>query len=75
MLFARTADHEERAALICAITALLTKQRNFTAVGDEAGGWFFLPPWEVWQPWARATVEAACSRLNQMGAQLRIERG
>ena len=55
--FARTSDHEERAALICALTALLTAHGTFTAVGNEAGGWFFLPPWEFWQSWARDAVE------------------
>ena len=70
--FAGTSDHEERAALICALTAVLTARGAFTAVGDKAGGWFFLPPWETWQCWARVAVEAGCDRL---GAELRIERG
>jgi hypothetical protein len=74
-LFAGTRDHEERAALICALTALLAARTTFTAVGDQAGGWFFLPPWEVWQPWARDAVEAACERLNALGAKLCIETG
>jgi predicted nuclease with RNAse H fold len=73
-LFARTANHEERAAVICALTALLTTCGTFTAVGDHTGGWFFLPPWEVWEPWARDAVEAGCERLNALGANLRIER-
>ena len=73
--FARTSDHEERAALICALTALLSARGTFTAVGDETGGWFFLPPWEVWQSWARDAVEEGCERLNALGAKLRIERG
>ena len=74
-LFASTSDHEERAALICALTALLTARGTFTAVGDEAAGWFLLPPWEVWQPWACDAVETGCERLNALGAKLRIERG
>ena len=68
--FACTSNHEERAALICALTALLTARGTFTAIGDETGGWFFLPPWEVWQPWACDAVEAGCERLK-----LRIVRG
>ncbi len=73
--FAHTSDHEERAALICALTALLTAHGTFTAVGNEAGGWFFLPPWKFWQTWAREAVETGCQRLNTRGAKLRIERG
>lgn len=69
MWFARTSDHEERAALVCALTALLTSGATFTAVGDETAGWFFLPPWHIWQPWARRAVQAGCDRLK-----LRIER-
>ena len=46
-----------------------------TADGDEAGGWFFLPPWEAWQPWARDAVEAGRDRLKALGAKLCIERG
>jgi hypothetical protein len=73
--FARTSDHEERAALVCALTGLLTACGTFTAVGDETGGWFFLPPWETWQSWARDAIEAGCDRLNALGSKLRIERG
>jgi hypothetical protein len=65
--FAATSDHEERAALVCALTALLTALGAFTAVGDDAGGWFFLPPWGLWQPWAQNLVKARCTRLNPFG--------
>ena len=73
--FARTSNRDERAALVCALTALLVVRGTFSAVGDEAGGWFFLPPWEAWQPWARDAVEAGRDRLKALGAKLCIERG
>lgn len=73
MWFARTSDHEERAALVCALTALLVAHGTFTAIGDESGGWFFLPPWNNWQCWARTAVENGSTRLNEHGAKLRIK--
>jgi hypothetical protein len=45
-------DHELRAALICLLTAALADQGKAAVVGEESGGWFWLPPWFLWQPWA-----------------------
>jgi len=50
---ANNAQHDEQAALICALTALCVWRGNYTAVGDPLGGYFFLPPWELWQQWAK----------------------
>lgn len=74
-VFARTSNHDERAALVCVLTALLTARGTFTAVGNEAQGWFFLPPWEAWQPWAKDAIDAGRKRLNALGAGLTIVRG
>lgn len=74
-VFGRTSNHEERAALVCVLTALLTAHGTFTAVGNETGGWFFLPPWEAWRPWAQDAVDAGRERLNALDAELRIVRG
>jgi len=52
-------DHDERAALICALTAVCVWRGRYTAVGDQEGGWFFLPPWSHWQPWAQRAIEKA----------------
>ena len=30
---------------------------RYTAVGDEAHGYFFLPPWQAWAPWPRQEFE------------------
>jgi hypothetical protein len=39
--------------LICALTAVCVVRGLYTAVGDEHGGFFFLPPLNRWQEWAR----------------------
>jgi hypothetical protein len=70
--FNRTAHHEHRAALVCVLTALLVSRNRFTAVGEEGGGWFFLPPWECWAGWAQEAVENTASALNREEARIRI---
>jgi hypothetical protein len=45
-------DHELRAALICLLTAALAAQGSAAIVGEPSGGWFWLPPWSLWQQWA-----------------------
>ncbi len=50
-------NHDERAAYICALTALGVAKRRYTAVGDAEGGWIILPPWHLIQPWARQILE------------------
>jgi hypothetical protein len=50
-------NHERRAALICLQTAALAAQAKATVVGDDEGGWFWLPPWSAWQPWAIEGLE------------------
>lgn len=74
-LFASTKNHDERGALVCLLAALLVARGTFTAVGDEAGGWFFLPPSDVWQPWALKALEEGCKQRNGKGAKLRAEEG
>ncbi|MDK1377223.1 MULTISPECIES: DUF429 domain-containing protein [unclassified Sinorhizobium] len=49
-------DHEQRAAWICLLTAATAVAGKSEAVGDEAGGWFWLPPAELWAPWARQAL-------------------
>jgi predicted nuclease with RNAse H fold len=48
--------HDERAALVCALTALCVLRGTYVAVGEPSGGYFFLPPWETWAEWARTAV-------------------
>jgi hypothetical protein len=37
-------NHDDRAALVCAITALCVAAGDFMAVGDDEDGWIILPP-------------------------------
>ncbi len=62
--FHRTAHHEHRAALVCLLTALCVSRGQFTAVGEERGGWLFLPPWECWAEWAREAAENGATSLE-----------
>jgi len=52
----RNRDHEERAALVCLATAASAATGRYTAVGEPAGGYFFLPPWPLWADWARTEL-------------------
>ena len=44
-------DHDERAAIICALTALCVAAQDYVAVGDD-DGWIILPPDTLIAPWA-----------------------
>lgn len=46
-------DHEKRAAWICLLTAACAAAGKSEVVGDELGGWFWLPPMKLWAQWAR----------------------
>jgi predicted RNase H-like nuclease len=49
--------HEQRAALICLLTAASVARGRFVAVGEPEGGYIFLPPFTFWTAWAREEVE------------------
>ena len=57
-------NHDQKAALICLLTAAAVAAGRYTAVGDEEGGYFFLPPWEVWAPWARRELMTQRQRVE-----------
>lgn len=48
-------NHDDRAALICAITALGAANNDYVAVGDD-DGWIILPPLGFIAAWARPIV-------------------
>tara|TARA_R110002124_G_scaffold114535_44_gene269649 strand:+ start:15436 stop:16254 length:819 start_codon:yes stop_codon:yes gene_type:complete len=50
-------NHDDRAALICALTALGLAAGDYCAVGD-AQGWIVLPPLRFIAPWAQALLRA-----------------
>lgn len=54
-------DHELRAALVCLLTAAFAAHGTASIIGDAEGGWFWLPPFWLWQGWARDGLSrAAC---------------
>ena len=56
-------NHELRAALICLLTAAFAAQGTAEAVGEPTGGWFWLPPGSLWQPWAIKGIESVTKRM------------
>jgi hypothetical protein len=50
-------DHEKRAAWICLLTAACAASGEAEVVGDDIGGWFWLPPQDQWAEWARDALE------------------
>ena len=59
----RNQQHDQRAALVCLLTAAGVFAGQYTAVGDEAGGYFFLPPWQSWATWAREELDQQRTRV------------
>jgi predicted nuclease with RNAse H fold len=57
--FEEAQHHDERAALICLLTAMFARSGDAVIVGDTDGGWFWLPPNSLWDPWASAALELA----------------
>jgi len=55
-------DHDRRAALVCLLTAALAAQGTASTVGDAEGGWFWLPPFSLWQDWAREGLSRAAAK-------------
>lgn len=55
---AQNTQHDERAAIICALTAICVLRGSYVAVGEPVGGYFFLPPWPTWSTWARRAVNS-----------------
>jgi len=56
-------NHELRAALICLLTAALAEKGTAAIIGETKGGWFWLPPCSVWQPWATQGLESAAKKM------------
>jgi hypothetical protein len=62
-------DHDERAAFVCALTALCVAADDYTAVGDH-DGWIILPPYALLEPWAREDLEANARDAPSSAAML-----
>ena len=50
-IFEAVTNHDDRAALVCAITSLCVASSRYSSVGDSQG-WIILPPRDFIQPWA-----------------------
>jgi hypothetical protein len=57
-------DHDLRAALICLLTAGFAANGSAVVVGDQAHGWFWLPPAKFWQPWAWMALSQQLQKLR-----------
>lgn len=49
--FSSVTNHDDRAALVCALTALCVVAGRYSAVGDT-DGWIILPPKSLMAAWA-----------------------
>ena len=49
--FSTITNHDDRAAVVCALTALAVAAGDYVVVGDE-DGWIVLPPRSFIRPWA-----------------------
>jgi hypothetical protein len=58
-------NHELRAALICLLTAALAGKGAAAIIGETEGGWFWLPPLVLWEPWAKEGLESAEKRMAE----------
>ena len=45
-------NHDDRAAVVCALTALAVAVADYVAVGDDKHGWMIMPPRSFVQDWA-----------------------
>ena len=59
----RNDHHDERAALVCLLTAACVATGKYVAVGEKLGGYIFLPTWQLWSGWARCEVDCQRQRL------------
>jgi hypothetical protein len=68
-------DHDERAAFVCALTALCVAADDYTAVGDD-DGWIILPPYGLVQSWAKDDLAAnAAEALRSPAGRSALFRG
>ncbi|MDE3819693.1 DUF429 domain-containing protein [Sinorhizobium meliloti] len=66
---ATVVNHDDRAALICALSALCVAKGDFVAVGDD-DGWIILPPRSFIQPAQWSLLEA--NAAEEPGAALNV---
>jgi hypothetical protein len=58
-------NHDDRAAIVCALTALCVAARDYVAVGDHEDGWIMLPPPDCLAVWAKDLLaQPAATTVN-----------
>jgi Protein of unknown function (DUF429) len=57
MPLASVTNHDDRAALVCGLTALCVTVGRYTAVGDAEDGWIILPPLALHAAWAQPVFD------------------
>jgi hypothetical protein len=45
------------------LTAAVAAKGTAAIIGETEGGWFWLPPWSLWEPWAKEGLESAENRM------------
>ena len=60
-------NHELRAALICLLTAAFAAKGTASVIGESTGGWFWLPPRSLWEPWAKRGLTIAAEAIATKG--------
>jgi hypothetical protein len=65
--FAEEVDHDKRAALVCLLTAGFAWAGSAAIFGDEEGGWFWLPPHELWSDWAKIALDNNIGHFRKKG--------
>ena len=72
-------NHDDRAAFVCALTALCVAAGWYVAVGDDEYGWIHLPPKCMIRPWALEALAQNTKREKEekgsTGLAVSLERG
>jgi hypothetical protein len=60
-------NHDIRAAFVCLMTAGFAAAGTATVIGDEIGGWFWMPPIALWADWAVAAIKLTIAQARCRG--------
>ena len=63
--FDAVTNHDDRAAVVCALTALCVAAGRYSAVGDQQG-WIVLPPRDFIQSWAWSRLSENANKDNEL---------
>lgn len=60
-------NHDLRAVLVCLLTAGFASAGTATVVGEQVGGWFWLPPLKLWADWAVTALDVNLIKARRRG--------